>query len=49
MSAVTNRFAKPSDSRHRTQCKLARLGLQARAFPYSVSKRLHAFSACGSL
>ena len=23
--------------------------VQARAFPYSASKRLHAFSACGSL
>jgi hypothetical protein len=26
-----------------------RFDLQARAFPYSASKRVHAFSACGSL
>ena len=35
--------------RTRAQGKLARLEVQARAFPYSASKRLHAFSACGWL
>jgi hypothetical protein len=29
--------------------KLRGLDVQARAFPYSASKRLHAFSASGSL
>jgi hypothetical protein len=37
--------AKPSDSHDCTGCEIARFDVQARAFPYSTSKRLHAFSA----
>ena len=40
----------PVSSRNRRHGKRSRREpVQARAFPYSASKRLHAFSACGSL
>src|SRR5437899_1720173 len=37
------------DSRTPARYKLSGLDVQANAFPYSASKRLHAFSARGSL
>jgi hypothetical protein len=37
------------DSRKPSRYKLRGFDVQAKTFPYSASKRLHAFSACGSL
>jgi hypothetical protein len=46
---VFDRVSSPITRRERSRYELSELDVQARAFPYSASKRLQAFSASGSL